>query len=109
MANTVGMREALAFIAEHSETFASAVKKNGEIDVAALESLAIRGDALAIIDRKFEGVTEESRGTFLDTMLAVASDVAAGCVKSGTSGNQQFAIVTPHGKLSVVLSDQPKP
>lgn len=106
---TTSIREALAFIAEHSEVFAAAVdKKNGTVDVAALEILAVRGDALQILERKFQNTPEEQREELLDRLNALASDVRAACEKSGTSGNQQFKIVTPDGALSVVLSDQPK-
>ena len=106
---STNLREALAFIAENSEVFAAAVnKKTGAIDVAQLETLAVRGDALAILERKFSNVPADDRSEFLDRVNTFASDIAAGCAKTGTSGDQRFSLVTPSGKLTVVLSEQPK-
>jgi hypothetical protein len=100
------MRDALAFIADNAELFATLVdKKTGTIDVDALESFAVRGDALTVIQRK-STFTEESRELFVDSLFALAGDVAAGIKKSGTSGNHRFTVSTPSGSLTVELKPE---
>lgn len=98
-------RDAIAFIAENAELFAALVdKKTGTIDVSALETLAVRGDALRVIERKtFFG--EDSREVFCDTLFNLAAEVFDGVKKSGTSGNRRLTVSTPHGALTVELKN----
>ena len=89
------MRDALAYIREHAETFSEAVNEKGEFDVAALESLALRGDALTILERKTT-FSEEARGEFLDAVNSLVSDYVAGMNQSVKAHNR-FGFDTPSG------------
>ena len=110
---TTSMRDALAFISEHAELFSAVVdKKTGTLDVAALETFAVRGDALRVIGRKTtfsaevpEGEESSAQETFADMLFALAAEVAAGVNRSGTSGQRRITVTTPSGKLNVTLED----
>ena len=94
--SNISMRDALAFIAEHAEVFSGAVdKKNGSIDVAALEQLALRGDALTILARKTT-FSEDARGEFLDAVFSLVADYVAGMNESVKASNR-FGFDTPSG------------
>lgn len=97
------MREALAFIREHSEVFQGAIDpETGSVDVDALESLALRGDALTILERKTT-FSEEARDVFLDSVFSLVADYAAG-MKQDTKASNQFGFATPSGyKVRVTL------
>lgn len=90
------MRDALAYIREHADVFSEAVdKKSGSIDVAALESLALRGDALTILERKTT-FSEDARGEFLDSVFSLVADYVAGMNQSVKAHNR-FGFDTPSG------------
>lgn len=90
------MRDALAYIAEHADTFSAAIdKKSGSIDVKALESLALRGDALTILGRKTT-FSEDARGEFLDAVFSLVADYVAGMNESVKASNR-FGFDTPSG------------
>lgn len=97
------MRDMLAFIAEHAEVFSGAVdKKTGSVDVKALEILAIRGDALTILERKTT-FDDDARNEFLDSVFSLVADYAAGMNKSVKASNR-FGFLTPSGyKVTVSL------
>lgn len=101
---TNAIRDAIALIAANPELFKSVkVDKDGNVDVSALESFAVRGDALLVIERKCEGISEEAREEFADTLFSLAADVLAVVKESGRSGQHRITVSTPSGKLSVVL------
>lgn len=115
---TSGIREAIALIVSNPELFQSALNDDGELDVSALETFAVRGDALVVIERKTSfssdvpEATEDNehpqsaRDMFCDMLFALAAEVHAGVKKSGTSGDQRISVTTPAGKLTLVLTQE---
>lgn len=104
--STPTMRDMLVFIAEHPDAFMGAIdKKSGEVDFKALEVLALRGDALTILERKTT-FDAEARNEFLDSVFSLVADYAAGMNKSVKASNR-FGFLTPSGyKVTVSLEPE---
>lgn len=112
---TATTAEVLAYIRENAELFA----KLDSTDLSKLETTALRGDILRVIERKTtfsadvpeQTAAEKESGTepqsaqmiFTDMLSSLAAEVHAGVKKSGTSGNHRLTVPTKFGHLTVEL------
>jgi len=93
-------RENIEYIAANREMFPEITDER----IAELETLAVRGDMLLILaNQKKTSFSEDARGVFADMLSALAAEMVAGVIPSGTSGHHQVGVPTQYGELRVIL------